>query len=68
MMRRFPAIQDRPVLAAVQVVPPQGLTALRGAPPGQHLRPGRYMAANEAGQTSKISSIKVSTLSGEPRM
>jgi len=38
-----------------------------GAPPGQRLRSGSYMAANEAGQASKISSIKVSTLSGEPR-
>jgi hypothetical protein len=38
-----------------------------GAPPGQRLRSGSYMAANEAGQASKISSIRVSTLSGEPR-
>jgi len=34
---------------------------------GQRLRSGSYMAANEAGQASKISSIRVSTLSGEPR-
>src|SRR5579859_7272689 len=38
-----------------------------GAPPGQDLRSGSYMAANEAGHTNKISSIRVSTLSGEPR-
>jgi hypothetical protein len=38
-----------------------------GPPPGQRLRSSSYIAANEAGQTSKISSIKVSTLSGEPR-
>jgi hypothetical protein len=29
-MSRFPAIQDAPVLGLVQVVPPQGLAALRG--------------------------------------
>jgi hypothetical protein len=39
-----------------------------GAPPGQDLRSGSYMTANEAGHTSKISSIKVSALSGEPRL
>src|SRR5690348_4619747 len=39
-----------------------------GPPPGQGLRSSSYIAANAAGQASKISSTKVSTLSGEPRV
>jgi len=38
-----------------------------GAPPGHSLRSGAYMAANRKRDHNKISSIRVSTLSGEPR-
>lgn len=59
----------RPVLGFVQVVPPRRcLTAPpAGAPPGQTLRSGAYMAPNKKRDQSKISPIRVSTLSGEPR-
>jgi hypothetical protein len=67
-MPRFSAAQDRPVPGPVKIVPPrERLTALRwGAPPEQRLRSGGYMAAKKK-RTGKISSITVSTLSGEPR-
>ena len=65
-MPASPAIQHQPVLSAVKVVPPQDLAALRGL----HLDSACALAVTwqleEAGQ-SKISSIRVSTLSGEPR-
>ena len=38
-----------------------------GAPPGHNLRSGAYMAASRKRDTNKISPIRVSTLSGEPR-
>jgi hypothetical protein len=59
----------RPVLGSVQVVPPRRcLTAPpAGAPPGQTLRSGAYIAANKKRDQNKISPIRVSTLSGEPR-
>ena len=60
----------RPVLGCVQVVPPQELpdgSLLRGAPPGHCLRSGAYIAAIKKRDQNKISPIRVSTLSGEPR-
>jgi len=38
-----------------------------GAPPGHRLRSGVYMAASRKRDQTKISPIRVSTLSGEPR-
>ena len=38
-----------------------------GAPPGQRLRPGGYMAANRSADKPRSAQFKVSTLSGEPR-
>jgi hypothetical protein len=38
-----------------------------GAPPGHRLRSGAYMAASRKQDPTKISPIRVSTLSGEPR-
>ena len=38
-----------------------------GTPPGHSLRSGAYMAASRKRDHNKISPIKVSTLSGEPR-
>ena len=61
----------RPVLGCVQVVPPQELpdgSLLRGAPPGHCLRSGAYIAAIKKRDQNKISPIRVSTLSGEPRL
>src|ERR1700730_6183438 len=61
----------RPVLGCVQVVPPQELpdgSLLRGAPPGHCLRSGAYIAAIKKRDQNKISPIRVSTLSGEPRI
>src|SRR5215471_10963157 len=39
-----------------------------GAPPGHRLRSGVYMAASRKRDQTKISPIRVSTLSGEPRV
>lgn len=44
-----------------------GPNGLAGAPPGQRLRSGAYMAASEERDKGKISPFTVSTLSGEPR-
>src|ERR1700676_369506 len=60
----------RPVLGCVQVVPPQELpdgSLLRVTPPGHCLRSGAYIAAIKKRDQNKISPIRVSTLSGEPR-
>ena len=68
-MPRFSADQYRPVLGPVQVVPPRAAPdgASAGAPPGQGLRSGGYMAAiGKRDQQDQLK--KVSTLSGEPRL
>src|SRR5207249_11052598 len=52
-----PTAKDAPVLGPVQVVPPRAWRPC-GAPPGQGLRSGSYMAASRSGTKARSAQIR----------